>query len=78
MSRDARLAGRSFLSSLTCVESEGNAVWCVRAHSIEVEGLPEVKLAANIAMQLAYGNKVSDTWLTVLLRLLGCVLSRRF
>jgi hypothetical protein len=50
----------------------------VRAHSIEVEGLPEVKLAANIAMQLAYGNKVSDTWLTVLLRLLGCVLSRRF
>lgn len=30
----------------------------MRACSIEHEGLPEVKTAANIAMQLAYGNKV--------------------
>jgi len=29
----------------------------LKQRSIEVEGLPEVKLAANIAMQLAYGNK---------------------
>ena len=27
-------------------------------HRIEYDDLPEVKIAANLAMQLAYGNKV--------------------